>query len=495
MTTDGGTHWTNITSRFRLPAPRWVGKVLPSRIDARVAYVVFDGHNDDDLTPYVFRSSDGGATWTSIAGDLPNGTVARTIEEHPRNPNVLFLGTEFGSVLDVRRRTPLDACDRQHAAGACRSRHSQRRDERSHRRDARSRDHRARRREPARACRGRRSRAGDVTLLPPRSATPTYEWRDLPWPSANAFVAPNPPVGTSITYVVGDAAAVVSASNGSDSSRTRTPPTAKIQIVAPDGQVVRELSGSGTPGLHRVLWDLRASVPFLPSASDSGYYGTYRGPFVLPGRYTVKLALAGREQTQTVDVRADARAVTTPAALAARATMSARITELAGIYSSAAKAFAAAEGEVNRASAALKATPNVQAGTDSVVSDAARKVAELRGRLSPSYGTPVGRVFDLLGAIQSSSGAPTEAESRILDSATGESSRGDHEAQRSHHDDAAGGQDTTRVTRWRSATGEGAVGRSHSERSACPEERQRREGGILIVPVEGQSARQRRGQS
>jgi len=419
MTTDGGGRWANITSRFRLPAPRWVGKVQPSRIDSRVAYAVFDGHNDDDLAPYVFRTPDGGATWVSIAGDLPNGTVARTIEEHPRNPNLLFLGTEFGLYwtfdggrhwMRATGNMPPVRVDRvilnentndlivaTHGRGIIVLD------------DVSALEHSG----PAVA-------AGDVKLLPPRAATATYEWRDLPWPSANAFVAPNPPVGTNITYIVGEVVPAVSASNGSDSSRARTPAAAKIQIVAPDGQLVRELSGPGKAGTHRVLWDLRASVPFLPSASDSGYYGTYRGSFVLPGRYAVKLALNGKEQAQTVDVGANARAFTTPAALAARNAMSARISELAGIYSSAARGFAAVEGEVTRASAALKGVPNVQPGTDSVVADAARKVAELRGRLSPSYGTAVGRVFDLLGAIQSSSGAPTEAESRILDSATGE---------------------------------------------------------------------------
>ena len=60
-------------------------------------------------------------------------------------------------------------------------------------------------------------------------------------------------------------------------------------------------------------------MPFLPAASDSGYYGTYRGPFVLPGRYTVKLTLGGKEQSQPFEVRADPRAHTTPAALAGAA--------------------------------------------------------------------------------------------------------------------------------------------------------------------------------
>ncbi len=419
MTTDGGGRWTNITSRFRMPAPRWVGKVLPSRIDPRVTYAVFDGHNDDDLTPHVFRSSDGGATWSSIAGDLPNGIVARTIEEHPRNANLLFLGTEFGlywtfdggrhwtratgNMPPVRVDRVILNDDTNDLIVATHGRGIIVHDDVSPLEHA-----------------GAGVAAGDVKLLPPRAATATYEWRDLPWPAADAFVAPNPAVGTGITYIVGDAAPALTASNGSDSSRTSTPPTARLQIVAPDGQAVRELSGPGTPGVHRVPWDLRASLPFLPTASDSGYYGTYRGPFVLPGRYTVKLALRGKEQTQTVDVRANPRAATTATALSARNAMSGRIAELAGIYGAAAKAMAAIEAEVTRASAALKSMPNAQPRADSVVSGAAKLVAELKPRLSPSYGTPVGRVFDLLGAIQSSSGAPTEAESRILDSATGE---------------------------------------------------------------------------
>jgi hypothetical protein len=54
------------------------------------------------------------------------------------------------------------------------------------------------------------------------------------------------------------------------------------------------------------------------------------------------------------------------------------------------------------------------------VAATARRVAELKPRFSPSYGTPIGRAFDLLGALQSSSGPPTEASARILDASTTE---------------------------------------------------------------------------
>jgi photosystem II stability/assembly factor-like uncharacterized protein len=404
MTSDGGSHWTNITSRFRMSAPRWVGSVLPSRGDGRLAYAVFDGHNDDDLTPYVFRSADGGTTWASIAGDLPNGTVTRTIEEDPRDANILFLGTEFGLYwtfdagkhwtraagnmppVRVDRILLNDATNDLIVA--------------THGRGIIVLDDVTALEAGATAV-----APGNVRLLAPRPATAVYEWRDLPWPAADAFVAPNPPVGMPITYVVGGGAG---------------PGTATIQILGADGQLVRELTGPGDPGVHRVLWDLRAGMPFLPAVADSGYYGAYHGPFVLPGRYSIKLTLGGKEASQAAEVRTDPRAATSPAALAARNAMSARIAALSGVYAAAAKALAAIDGEVTRAAAALKATPNASAAADSAVAAASKQAAELKPRLGASYGTPIGRAFDLLAAIQSSSAAPTDAESRILDSATGE---------------------------------------------------------------------------
>ena len=429
LSTDGGAKWTNITSRFRLPSPRWVGKVLPSRADARVAYVTFDGHNDDDLTPYVFRSTDAGATWSSIAGDLPNGVVVRTIEEHPRNPNVLFVGTEFGlywtfdggrhwtrasgNMPPVRVDRVILNDDTNDLIVATHGRGVIVLDDVS----------------PLEAV-GTPVARGEARLLPPRSAWTAYEWRDLPWPAANSFIAPNPPVGTYITYVLGESAASsapATVSSGSatgrsiDSTRARvpeTPDSVTIRIVAENGALIRSLRGPGAPGTHRVLWDLRAEVPFLPAPSDSGYYGAYRGPFVLPGHYGVTLVAGGKEYSQQVEVRADPRVRVAREALVARQAMSQRITELSAFYEPAAKAYAAVQAELTGLTERVKAMPNKPAGVDSAITDATRKVAELRSRLAPSYGTPIGRACDLLGALQSSSFAPTGAHGRILDAAT-----------------------------------------------------------------------------
>ncbi len=65
------------------------------------AYATFDGHRDDNYTPYVYATSDFGQTWRSIAADLPKGQVVRCITEDPKNANVLYLGTEFGLFVSL----------------------------------------------------------------------------------------------------------------------------------------------------------------------------------------------------------------------------------------------------------------------------------------------------------------------------------------------------------------------------------------------------------
>lgn len=95
-TEDDGTNWTKYTTFTGVPEMTFVNYITPSMHDESTVYACFDGRkNSSDFTPYLIKSTDKGASWTSIASNLPSGTVYCIQEDHI-NPNILFIGTEWG---------------------------------------------------------------------------------------------------------------------------------------------------------------------------------------------------------------------------------------------------------------------------------------------------------------------------------------------------------------------------------------------------------------
>ena len=91
---DDGKTWTNLTSR--LPQQhKWIAKILPSQYDAATVYMAQQGRYDDDFTAYLYKSTDYGKTWKSIAGNLPGGPI-NMVREDPANQNVLYACNDFG---------------------------------------------------------------------------------------------------------------------------------------------------------------------------------------------------------------------------------------------------------------------------------------------------------------------------------------------------------------------------------------------------------------
>jgi hypothetical protein len=95
---DGGFQWTEATKG--LPAGRWVSRVEPSRHAEGTVYATFNAYRDDASLALVFKSADHGATWTSIASNLPGENV-NVIREDAKNPDLLYLGTDFGAFATV----------------------------------------------------------------------------------------------------------------------------------------------------------------------------------------------------------------------------------------------------------------------------------------------------------------------------------------------------------------------------------------------------------
>ena len=98
VTIDGGKTWVDLTSS--LPVRKWVSRIVPSRSTEGTVFVTLRGREDDDFAPYVYKSTDQGKTFTSIAANVPAGPV-NVIREDPAEANVLYLGTDFGAFIST----------------------------------------------------------------------------------------------------------------------------------------------------------------------------------------------------------------------------------------------------------------------------------------------------------------------------------------------------------------------------------------------------------
>lgn len=262
-----------------LPGRRWVSSLVASRFaDGRV-YATLDGHRADDDAPYVFVSEDYGRTWRSLGTKLPPaaGSV-KVIAEDLENPDLLFLGTEFGAWVSIDRG---DSWTRFGGGLPTVAVH----DFALH----------PTRGELVAATHGRSLWILDVTPLRQMTAEALAErahlyrpndvhlWRRLPTRGhgSRRFVGENPPRGVAICY-----------------SLARPARRLRLRVEDPSGEVIRELEAPAEAGLHRVVWDLRRKT-----ASGEGRR-RFR-PRVRPGTFVAVLELEEMSLRQSFEVRAD----------------------------------------------------------------------------------------------------------------------------------------------------------------------------------------------
>ncbi len=102
-TDDDGENWIKYSSFPGVPDMTFVNYILPSQHDENTVYACFDGRkNASDFTPYIIKSTDKGESWTPIASNLPDGTIYAIQEDHI-DPNILFIGTEWGVWVTLNR--------------------------------------------------------------------------------------------------------------------------------------------------------------------------------------------------------------------------------------------------------------------------------------------------------------------------------------------------------------------------------------------------------
>ena len=325
---DGGVSWTNVIGNIK-GAPQGyvhISRVEPSHFDAGTCYVTIDNHRNDDMKPYVFVTKDYGASWTSIASNLPTNGNVNVIREDTKNKNLLFVGTEYGLYVSLdgggewkqfMNGLPVVRID----------------DLLIHPRDN----------DLIVGTHGRgiyicddisplqqlddKTMAADVHLFEVR---PGVNWlNDVPLNryagGQKMFRGTNAPQGTAISY------------------QLKAVPSGEVKITISDitGKVVRNLTATKEVGLNRVQWNLRGDPPprpagfgggnapaaqpagnptagsppaGQPSAAQAGQGGgsgrggrfaANFGPLLEPGTYLVKLTVDGKELATKVVIEAD----------------------------------------------------------------------------------------------------------------------------------------------------------------------------------------------
>jgi len=418
-TKDGGTTWENLTPRFRLPESRWVSCVLASTHNEATAYVTFDGHRDNDFTPYVFKTVDAGATWTLITGGIPPGMVVNVIREHPWNPNLLFLGTEFGLFLSVNGgkewvmvkgdlpRAPIDDIVVSEEANDLILG--------THGRGFIILDDLAFLEELEESMLDNKAH-----LFPVKEAFQYFETRELPNPGASQFSGPNPEYGALITYYLKSGPPQPAQKGTGDekpgSEKPYKSPYSSVKVIISDaqGNVIREIEGPDRKGFNRVSWDLRYPLSFDPEGTSAGYFEPKKGVFVLPDEYEVKLRARGLEFMEVIKVRVDPRINTNLYWLRQRFEISMVVSDMQRAFSEGREATRQMSDELKRIENALKNRDDVPKKVRQKMTEISNELEEVGKAFKQDWRGMEFAIMDLAGKLQATTAPPTQAQRTLV---------------------------------------------------------------------------------
>jgi hypothetical protein len=308
---DGGKNWRKVERFPHLDVPEfaYVSDIEASLHDPDTVYAVLYNYKRGDFRPYVVRSSDRGNNWTLISGDLPERGSTYTIAEDDQQPNLLFVGTEFGLFFTIdggEKWLPLKGGL---PTIAVRDLEIQRTAS-----------------DLVMGTFGRgfyvldnyaplRELSNELLEKPGHLFTTPKALMYIPsdplaggtkaYQGAGFFTAPNPPFGATFTYYIKDSLKSQKAQRQEQDQKKaqkqqdvaypswdelkaedrEEAPSVALTIRDSGGHLVRRIPGANSKGIHRTTWDYRYPG-FTPAQLNRDGYG----PLVVPGRYTVSLS-------------------------------------------------------------------------------------------------------------------------------------------------------------------------------------------------------------
>ena len=313
ITRDAGKNWTNVTPNNK-DLPEWsrVSQVEASPHDAGTAYIAVDRHQNDDLQPYIWKTSDYGQTWTKLTNGIPDGSFVRAVREDPKKRGLLYAGTENGVYVSFNDGADWRALKLNLPATPVHDLVVKDNDlvVATHGRAFWILDDVS----PLRQFSDEVAKK-DVHLYTPAPAYRIQAGESGGEPHPSKRTGQNPPAGAVIYFYLKDA----------PKAATET----KLEILDASGKLIRKYSSAETKrldeppdpddkkpekeikpeaGLNRFVWDLR----YEEAHRVPGYYlweygGGARGPVAVPGQYQVRLTVGGESQVAPLELKLDPR--------------------------------------------------------------------------------------------------------------------------------------------------------------------------------------------
>ncbi|HSF16161.1 MAG TPA: hypothetical protein VLK65_11470 [Vicinamibacteria bacterium] len=293
---DGGLSWEQVGDRLPgAPASAWISGIEPSRFDEDTVYVVVNNYRNDDYRNFLYKSTDAGRSWSSIVGDLPAERVLRTLREDPRNPNLLYVGAEIGLYLTIGGGLHWVELENNLPTLAHNDLVVHPRDNDlvlgTHGRGIWILDN-------VNALQEMNSEvlASEAHLFTIEPAEMTRYVREKAEAGDMVFKGENPPAGAIIDYYLG---------------RELPADAIALAVVDAHGNEVRSLEPERSPGINRIVWNLRHDKLPDPLGEEPDDFGEMpkgpEGPWVVPGEYSVRLTAADRTYERRFRVDEDPR--------------------------------------------------------------------------------------------------------------------------------------------------------------------------------------------
>ncbi|MYH49550.1 MAG: glycosyl hydrolase, partial [Gammaproteobacteria bacterium] len=295
VTEDGGETWREIASLPGVPDTSFVHDVEASLHDPDAVFAVVNNFKRGDFRPYVLKSEDRGRSWTAITGGLPVNSPSFSIVQDHVEPDLLFLGAEFGAFVSVDGGESWMEFDSGLPTIAVRDLEIQQRegdlvaatfgrsfyvvDDYTPLREL------ARGSQPILASAGHLFEVADGDMYVP--------WNPGGANGADFYAADNPPVGVTFTYWVGETLRTRRAERQAEERRAAgrgedTPypsweelleedreeaPRVYLTVRDEGGQVVNVVNGSTSRGVHRAVWNYRypAYTPVTGGGGGGGF--------------------------------------------------------------------------------------------------------------------------------------------------------------------------------------------------------------------------------